>query len=469
MPREPIVRIECHLPTRCVIVEGQELERQARAVLDRNWHEHHTIPAVGLYPHQWLWDSAFVAIGLSYSNPERALREIGRLYDGQWSTGMVPHILFDPTVKSYWPDPAYWGVGRLMDAAPRGVGGSGITQPSVAPLAGLALLRNADGDLESVTGALRELFPKMVAFHRYLMTARDPERSGLISIVHPWESGLDNSPAWDAAMQRITPKDLPEYHRRDIDHVGDARERPSQETYDRYVHLCEQLKKVRYNDEAIYDTIDFLVKDPTSTVMLYLSNAALVEIARRIGEETGEIEDWMQRTREGLDRYLYDPEDGLYYAYDVRAGERLARRTVMSFLPVALDFVGREKADSLVEWLGHSNFCGDGCHCSSSAVPSSDVLSEDYAEVTYWRGPVWVNVNWVITQGMYRRGYNDRANKCFEALLALVWENGFWEFYSAHTGKGLGGRGFSWSAALAIDLLRSESFAHPAKKELPRT
>ena len=56
-----------------------------------------------------------------------------------------------------------------------------------------------------------------------------------------------------------------------------------------------------------------------------------------------------------------------------------------------------------------------------------------------------------------------RANKCIEAILALVWENGFCESYSAHTGKGLGGRGVSWSAALTIDLLRNETFAHPAK------
>jgi len=464
MSESAIARIECHLPTRCVIVDGAELEGQAQAVLDRNWREHHTIPASGLYPHQWLWDSAFIAIGLSYVKPERALREIARLYEGQWSTGMVPHILFDTTVESYWPDPAYWGVGTLMDAAVKDVPASGITQPSVAPLAGLALLRSANGNIESVTEALRDLFPKMVAFHRYLMTARDPEGSGLVSIVHPWESGLDNSPAWDAAMQRITPKDLPEYHRRDIEHVDGARERPTQETYDRYVHLCEQLKKVRYDDEAIYDTVDFLVKDPAGSVMLYLSNAALIEIAERIGEDTGEIAEWVQRTRQGLDRYLYDPEDQLYCAYDVRSQERLARRTVMSFLPVALDFVAKEKADALVHWLGHSNFCGDGCHCNTSAVPSSDVLSEDYAEVTYWRGPVWVNVNWVIAQGLYRRGYDERANKCFEALLALVWENGFWEFYSAHTGKGLGGHAFSWSAALTIDLLRNGTFAHSTRE-----
>lgn len=97
-------------------------------------------------------------------------------------------------------------------------------------------------------------------------------------------------------------------------------------------------------------------------------------------------------------------------------------------------------------------------------VPSSDVLADDFSAVTYWRGPVWVNVNWLITLGLYRRGRTERANACFEGLVALMWENGFWEFYRPDSGRALGGRDFSWSAALTIDLLRNPEFAHPSKE-----
>jgi hypothetical protein len=46
----------------------------------------------------------------------------------------------------------------------------------------------------------------MLAFHRYLLTARDPEKSGLVTIFHPWESGFDNSPRWDAAfLHHVSP------------------------------------------------------------------------------------------------------------------------------------------------------------------------------------------------------------------------------------------------------------------------
>ncbi len=461
--------VQCRLPDRSVLVHADQLEAHAEGVLARNWHGTHTIPAFGLYPHQWLWDSGFIAIGLSHSRPERSIRELRRLHRGQWSTGMIPHILFDPQVRTYWPDPPYWNVRELTDAAPRDLPTSGITQPSVSPLALLTLARNSgdcvsDNRVTDIEGVMREFFPEMIAFHRYLMTARDPEGSGLVSIVHPWESGLDNSPAWDEPMSRIEPRDLPPYKRKDLDHVDDPNERPTQETYDRYVHLCEQFKSVGYRDDAIYAETDFLVKDPTSSTMLYLSNAALKEIGDRIGEDTGEIEEWMQRARSGFEEYLRDEHDGLFYPYDMRAGRPIKRRTVMCFLPLALDFLSDQQVESTLDWLSHANFCGK-CNCDSPLVPSSDVLAGDYSAVTYWRGPMWVNVNWLITLGLYRRGQTERADACFEGLLALMWENGFWEFYRPDSGRALGGRDFSWSAALTIDLLHNPEFRHPSKEQ----
>jgi hypothetical protein len=446
-----------------VRVHADQLIAHAFGVLNYNWRGTHTIPAFGLYPHQWLWDSGFIALGLAHLSPERAAGELRRLHEAQWANGMLPHIALDPAVKTYWPDAAYWNTIALAAAAPKDLPTSGLTQPSVSPLALLKLVQTAGDGLRDAEGLLRELFPKLMRFHRWLLKARDPEDSGLITILHPWESGLDNSPAWDPAMERITPRDLPDYERRDTKHVDDPSERPSQKTYDRYVHLCEQLKRVNYDDEAAYATCDFLVKDPACSTLFYLSTQALRAIAERLGEDTGELDAWLERTRAGFDAYFYEPDDGLHYAYDLRAGERLRRRTVLAFLPLAVDFVDAPRAERLVDWLAVSNFCGDD-HCDISAVPSTDVLSEDFSAPTYWRGPVWVNVNWLILGGLYRRGFCAQADACFEGLLALMWENGFWEFYRTDTGKGLGGRDFSWSAALAVDLVRSGDFPHPAKE-----
>ena len=48
---------------------------------------------------------------------------------------------------------------------------------------------------------LRRIYPKLVAWHEYLTRRRDPDGIGLAIIVHPWESGLDNSPAWEGATE----------------------------------------------------------------------------------------------------------------------------------------------------------------------------------------------------------------------------------------------------------------------------
>ena len=60
-----------------------------KSVLKNNWQGNYTIPAKGLYPHQWLWDSCFIAIGYANYDLEKAQSEIRNLLRGQWSNGML--------------------------------------------------------------------------------------------------------------------------------------------------------------------------------------------------------------------------------------------------------------------------------------------------------------------------------------------------------------------------------------------
>ena len=68
----------------------------ATDVLRRNGLKSWTKPAPTLYPHQWSWDSAFIALGLAHVDNRRATDELETLFTGQWSTGKVPHIVFNP-------------------------------------------------------------------------------------------------------------------------------------------------------------------------------------------------------------------------------------------------------------------------------------------------------------------------------------------------------------------------------------
>jgi hypothetical protein len=83
------------------------LVRQARAVLDFNWTGEYTMPGPRLYPHQRSWDSAFIAIGYSHYDQERATRELRHLFEAQWKNGLLPQLVFNPhfTNLIVWHEP----------------------------------------------------------------------------------------------------------------------------------------------------------------------------------------------------------------------------------------------------------------------------------------------------------------------------------------------------------------------------
>jgi hypothetical protein len=152
-------------------------------------------PTDRLYPFQWNWDSAFVAMGWATFDKERAWRELERLVEGQWDDGMVPHIVFHAPSDDYFPGPDVW---RTRHAIPT----SGITQPPVFATALRRVFEIARGPDAQARAA--RLYRCALASHDWWEKARDPEATGLVAILHPWESGMDNSPAWDEAMARLT-------------------------------------------------------------------------------------------------------------------------------------------------------------------------------------------------------------------------------------------------------------------------
>src|ERR1700757_268285 len=109
----------------------EALRAEAIRILEKNDRGGYTIPTEGLYPFQWNWDSAFCAMGIATYSTDRAWDELERLYEGQWASGLVPHIVFHRAVDSYYPGPDVWGT----DHEPAT---SGISQP---PLTATATLR----------------------------------------------------------------------------------------------------------------------------------------------------------------------------------------------------------------------------------------------------------------------------------------------------------------------------------------
>ena len=147
---------------------------------------------------------------------------------------MIPHILFHEKDDSYFPNHKTWKCGNSVSS-------SGITQPPIVATAlKLIITRNKLNKNQKKRVIL--LIKKLKKYHDWFYKYRDPKNTGLVSIIHPWESGLDNSPLWDSSLKKIKIDKKLSYKRRDLE-VSNSKARPLKRDYDCYITLLNQFKK----------------------------------------------------------------------------------------------------------------------------------------------------------------------------------------------------------------------------------
>ncbi|GAA1557470.1 trehalase family glycosidase [Actinomadura kijaniata] len=419
------------------------LWQAAARVLDANWTGTATVPSPGLYPHQWSWDSAFVALGLARHRPERARRELLSLFRGQWGDGLLPHVVFNSAVArhGYFPGPELWCSDRQR-AGPRGVVTSGLTHPPLHALAALRLHECAP-DTEPSRDFLARLYPKLVAQHRYLAEVRDYEGTGLVSICHPWESGLDNSPAWDrplAALQLPPTAYAP--HRV-------SRTLPTGEDYDRYVWLVTLLRETGYSHDYLREEHPFAVEDPLVNATYLASTHALAELAAIVGGDAVPHRERAERVHHAMLDRLWDRDTGCFRARDLREDRLLPVVTVASFAPLLDPELPAATVRNLVDMLLSARFAG----AAGYPVPTCDIQAPAFDRGGFWRGPTWINTNWLLWHGALGHGLTVIADLLYGSTLRLVRQSGFREYFDPFDGTGRGSHDYSWSAALVLDLL----------------
>jgi glycogen debranching enzyme len=127
-------------------------------------------------------------------------------------------------------------------------------------------------------------------------------------------------------------------------------------------------------------------------------------------------------------------------------------------MPLYAGLPGKEQTRLLVEkhLLNQDEYAPDGQRTHFFA-PTTSKNNPYFDPVKYWRGPIWVNTNWLLFEGLYRYDeHRDLADRIRSDTLELLDRNGFFEYFDPSTGKGLGTENFSWSAALALVLLATE-------------
>ena len=432
---------------------------KATEVLKMNERGDYTQPAFNLYPHQWLWDSCFVAIGLRHLDVERAKTELLSLLRGQWHNGMMPNIIFRDDGR-YRTDRNLWR-SWLNPYAPNGVTTTGITQPPV--LAEAVVQVGAKLAWPERRLWYGQMYPALLKYHKWLYEDRDPHNEGLILLIHPWETGLDNTPPWMAELHehrmpfwirtvenlKLTP--IINLFRRDTKSV------PMDQRFSAIESLAMfdiqlRLRRKAYNIDRILDHSLFTIEDLNFNSIFIRANTLLREIAKSIREDIpDDLLNNMKKTEHALEQ-LWDPYSAQYYSRDFITHRLLKTPSIATLLPLYAGTISQERADHLVSLIENEHQFGP-----PFPIPSVPVDSAWFRSKLYWQGPSWVNTNWLIIDGLKRYGFHDHAAALRESTLEMVNNSGCYEYFDPINGEPAGAENFSWTAALAIDLLKSKT------------
>jgi hypothetical protein len=435
-------------------IDLPKLIAKAQKVLNHNDTAGYIVPSLGLYPHQVLWDSCFIAIGLSHYDLARAKRQIEKLFAAQWSNGMIPHIIFNDQPR-YWWDKRIWR-SWLSPQAPANLATSGLSQP---PMLAEAIVRiGAQLTMSDRVAWYKQVFPKLVTYHKWLYGERDPRSGGLVLQLHPWETGLDTCPPCVAAMHAGNwPRWLNILEIPVIDTIGDhfrvdnkyakSRERSSNAEAIALYRLLRQLRHRRYNTPDILKNTTFAIQDITYNSILILANTHLQAIADTINTPLPLVlQRHLAKAAKALEN-LWSATDLSYYSRDFKSNELIKIPSIGSLLPLYSGAISPQRAAQLVSSLNDT-----ASYALAQPIPSVPANSPWYSSDRYWQGPTWVNTNWLIIDGLKRYGYHEQAQLLTNLTLQLVSQHGFYEYFDPGSGAPHGANNFSWTAALIIDL-----------------
>ncbi|MCC6179923.1 MAG: hypothetical protein IT305_31805 [Chloroflexi bacterium] len=434
-PTERTVRQQIYrlvTPRRLTAAERVGLADEARRVLARNrrsgvsaWEGRHydfVCPSPSHYPFQWLWDSCFHAIALCHVAPVLAAQELRGVVAAAQPDGFLPHM-------TLWERDAHLDALTGFNIRLGGPYWTATTQPPILALA-LARVWKATGD----RGLLDDVLPPTLAYYRWLAEHRDPDDDGLISILQPDESGLDACPKYDALMALPT-----------LDAAG--LRSGMQRLFGAYTPLPNDPTRLRLD---LFDVEDVLVNT------LYAAGlGALGRLLRATGGSRHEIDAVDTRRRRVVEALLttcWDPVAGAFW--DVAGSDERPQRvlTVTSLAPLILPELPAPIARALVErhllatdefWLPFP---------VPSVAASEPSFDPDFSTGLIWRGPTWVNTNWLLVQGLRCHGFDEIAAELTERTLAMVARGGFREFFNPYTAEGYGAASFGWTT-LVLDLL----------------
>lgn len=241
---------------------------------------------------------------------------------------------------------------------------------------------------------LDEIYGSLVRWNQWWFEKNDLDLNGLCEYQHPFSSGLDDSPLWDGGMP---------------------------------------------------------VESPDLNTYLYLQMDVLARIAAVIGERQ-DVTMWERKASRLLKLMIeksWNAQAGIFNAY--RQGAPIDVLTPFNLFPLITGRLPRHITRRLVEHIQRREE-----FWTAFPLPTVAANQAEYDPEQMWRGPTWINVNYLLIEGLFKSGYADLARSLRQRTLELLMaQPDFYEYYHPESGENPPKAApiYGWSAALFIDMV----------------
>jgi neutral trehalase len=303
------------------------------------------------YPSAYLWDSAFISGIWRMWDNDVARQIMMPFLDNQLETGACPQTV---------------ALGYFVNKK--------ITNPPLITWALLEAVR-----MEGDYSYFKPIYAKLKKYNDFLYKERS--KDGLFIWLHSYESGIDNSPRFTDASE-----------------------------------------KIKYDINRMW-AIDL-------NCWMVLQNDALAEISSKLGfkDEATVYAEKAKSLKALINQHMWDESSGFYYDFDFVEKKFIDTPTIFSLFPL---FVGVPKDSQKEKLIAHIKNPKE----FETLVPFPTVIhSADVFMKDCWRGPVWINTSYVVLQALEKIGLTEYASKMAYRLVkgvAMTYANegSIYEFY----------------------------------------
>ncbi len=362
--------------------------------------------------HQWLWDSGFHMILWAYEKPENSIRDLRTMLKFQQPNGFIPEMIY--WTEKDWPN-------KVMDCF-FGYSNSKYTDISQMPMLGYslrAIWKNTKDE-----AVLKEFLPKLVEYLKWWDNERDPDDDGLLSIIHPWESGLDASPLYDPAHGVHDPGFWA--------------------LYPKFLFLLFKYQhKAKWNIKKILKRGWFNFED-VGVCAVYADNwDVLGTLAGDLGDKHTE-EFCHLKSKEYQIKIIekcWDDKAQQFVSYYHQKDKELVSEieTIQSLFPLLFRELPKDIEKILVEKLKDPTKFGSPYPVPTTAL--SEIEFDPLDSRLMWRGPTWPNTNYFIIEGLLKHGYTGLAEDIVDKWAQMHLKNGIYEYHNPLTGEAEGQEG----------------------------